>query len=142
VRFAVRLRRQERAAQDLQRLGSSVTGIVLAASFVRTTTSLSALSAIAFFSRTESVDGAQGIFAAAERSEAPAAIASRAALTSLSVMRCSKRAISQPDIEQRQTFDITFSRCCMAVRCEIDGDRSTAGAARSSEKLSFSSGFV
>lgn len=43
------------------------------------TTSPSALSAIAFFSRTESVD-VQGIFAATERSEAPAAIALRAAV--------------------------------------------------------------
>jgi hypothetical protein len=46
---------------------------------------------------------------------------------------------SGPDLRSRP---ITFSRCCMAVRYESDGARWTAGAVRSSEKLSFSSDFV
>jgi hypothetical protein len=53
----------------------------------------SASAASAFLNRTESVDGAQGILAAAERSDEPAAIASRAAATSLSVIRVWNRAI-------------------------------------------------
>jgi hypothetical protein len=47
----------------------------------------------AFFIRTESVEGAQGILAATERSDEPAAMASRAAATSPSVIRFWNRAM-------------------------------------------------
>jgi len=53
----------------------------------------SASAASAFLIRTDSVDGAQGISAAAERSDAPASIFLRAAVTSSSLIRCSKRAM-------------------------------------------------